>query len=82
MGNLFDLLIDLDKNLFFLINSKAGIHESIDSLLVIVAGDYLVPVMLSLGLIFYGSMKRQSIRLWKCVKGYLLLSVLYWVLVF
>ena len=52
MGNLFDLLIELDKNLFFLINSKAGIYESIDSLLGIVAGDYLVPVMLSLGLIF------------------------------
>ena len=52
MGNFFDLLIDWDKNLFFVINSKAGIYTSIDSLLGIVAGDYLVPVMLSLGLIF------------------------------
>lgn len=52
MGNFFNLLIDLDKKIFFLINSKAGIYESIDSLLGIVAGDYLVPVILSLGLIF------------------------------
>ena len=52
MGNFFNLLIDLDKKIFFLINSKAGIYESIDSLSGIVAGDYLVPVILSLGLIF------------------------------
>jgi len=52
VGNFFNLLIDLDKKIFFLINSKAGIYESIDSLLGIVAGDYLVPVILSLGLIF------------------------------
>jgi len=52
VGNFFNLLIDLDKKIFFLINSKAGIYESIDSLSGIVAGDYLVPVILSLGLIF------------------------------
>ncbi len=52
MGKVFDFLIDLDKSLFLLINSKAGTHTFTDSLGRMVAGDYLVPVMLSLVSIF------------------------------
>ena len=52
MGKVFDFLIDLDKSLFLLINSKAGTHTFTDSLGRMVAGDFLVPVMLSLVSIF------------------------------
>ena len=62
MRTVLDLLIDLDKSLFLLLNSNAGTNTYIDSLLRIVAGDYLVPVMLCLVLIFLWFQETESDR--------------------